>query len=108
MNATMVAVAGGEVWADDSGVDGRVSALVLLCPGIPGFPESQLSMHPELVAEYGRAQPAGDVEAMVAVMQRIWAAAGPTPDVLEQLRSAARADLVLRATKSTLARVATG
>jgi pimeloyl-ACP methyl ester carboxylesterase len=30
---------------------------------------------------------------MAGVMQRFWAAAGYTPEVLEQLRSAARADL---------------
>jgi pimeloyl-ACP methyl ester carboxylesterase len=71
----------------------RVSALVLLCPGVPGFPRPYAPTDPEVAAEYLRARSAGDVDAMAGVMQRIWAAAGPTPEVLEQLRSAARADL---------------
>ena len=74
----------------------RVSALVLLRPGIPGFPwpEEPESAEPdELEAEYERALAAGDVDALAGVMQRVWAAAGPTPAVMEQLRSAARAEI---------------
>jgi 3-oxoadipate enol-lactonase len=75
----------------------RVSALVLLCPGIPGFPwpeEEDDSAEPdETEAEYERALESGDVDAMAALMQQVWAAAGPTPAVMEQLRSAARAVL---------------
>jgi 3-oxoadipate enol-lactonase len=74
----------------------RVSALVLLCPGIPGFPwpDEDPSAEPdELEAEYERAAAAGDVNALAGVMQRVWGAAGPTPAVMEQLRSAARATL---------------
>ena len=75
----------------------RVSALVLLCPGIPGYPwpeEPDSAEEPdELEAEYERALAAGDVEGLASVMQRVWAAAGPTPAVMEQLRSAAVATI---------------
>jgi 3-oxoadipate enol-lactonase len=74
----------------------RVSALVLLCPGVPGFPRPYVPTDQEMAVEYRRARSAGSahLDAVVAVMQRFWAAAGPTPEVLEQLRAvAARADL---------------
>jgi len=74
----------------------RVSALVLLCPGIPGFPwpqEPESGEPDELEAAYERALADGDVEALAGVLQQVWAAAGPTPAVMEQLRSAARATL---------------
>jgi 3-oxoadipate enol-lactonase len=71
----------------------RVSALVLLCPGIPGFPYAEEDEDDPLEAEYERAHAAGDVDALAGVMQRVWAAAGATPAVTEQLRSAARASL---------------
>jgi 3-oxoadipate enol-lactonase len=73
----------------------RVSALVLLCPGVPGYrwPEEP---DDELGAEYERALKAEDVEALAGLMARVWAAAGPTPAVMEQLRSAARADISSR------------
>jgi 3-oxoadipate enol-lactonase len=75
----------------------RVSALVLLCPGIPGFPwpeEPDPADPDELEAEYERALRAGDMDGLAAVMQHVWAAAGPTPEVMEQLRSAAKAKIV--------------
>jgi 3-oxoadipate enol-lactonase len=71
----------------------RVSALVLLCPGIPGFPFPEEDEDDELEAEYERAHAAGDVDALAGVMQQVWAAAGATPAVTGQLRSAARAAL---------------
>jgi pimeloyl-ACP methyl ester carboxylesterase len=79
----------------------RVSALVLLCPGIPGFPmtdEEEAAMigadrAAEIEADYNRAQAAGDVDALAAVARRIWGASGDTPAVLEQTRSAARASI---------------
>jgi pimeloyl-ACP methyl ester carboxylesterase len=71
----------------------RVSALALLCPGIPGFPFPEEDEDDELGAEYERAHAAGDVDALAAVMQQVWAAAGATPAVTAQLRSAARAAL---------------
>lgn len=77
----------------------RVSALVLLCPGIPGFPmtdeEEAAIVGPEKFAELEagleRAAAAGDVDGFAAVLLRAWGAAGATPPVLEQARSAARA-----------------
>ena len=78
-----------------------VSALVLLCPGIPGFPltdEEEATMigadrAAEIEADYNRAQAAGDVDALAAVVRRIWGASGETPAVLQQARSAARASI---------------
>ena len=70
----------------------RLSALVLLCPGVPGYPWSE-DPDDELDAEYERALGAGDVDALAGLMQPIWAGAGPTPAVMEQLRSAARAEI---------------
>jgi pimeloyl-ACP methyl ester carboxylesterase len=71
----------------------RVSALALLCPGIPGYPWPEQPDDDELDAEYERALTAGDVEALAGLMQHVWAAAGPAPAVMEQLRSAARAEI---------------
>lgn len=79
----------------------RVSALVLLCPGIPGFPmtnEEEAAMigagqAAAIEADYQRAQAAGDVDALAAVVRRIWGAGGDTPAVIEQTRSAARASI---------------
>jgi alpha/beta hydrolase fold len=69
----------------------RVSALVLLCPGIPGYPWPEEPDEDE--AEYEHALRAGDVDGVAGLLQRVWAAAGPTPAVMEQLRSAARAEI---------------
>jgi 3-oxoadipate enol-lactonase len=69
----------------------RVTALALLCPGIPGYPWPEEEEPDELESEYERALDAGDVDALAGVMQRVWAGAGPTPAVMEQLRSAAQA-----------------
>ena len=71
----------------------RVSALVLLCPGIPGFPFPEEDEDDPLAAEYERACAAGDVDALADVMRQVWGRAGATPAVMEQLRSAARADI---------------
>jgi 3-oxoadipate enol-lactonase len=65
----------------------RVSALVLLCPGISGYPWPDDS---ELRAELDRAAAEG-ADAVAEVGLRVWAAAGRTPAAVEQLRSAARA-----------------
>jgi 3-oxoadipate enol-lactonase len=72
----------------------RVTALVLLCPGVPGYqwPEGP----GELAAEYAHALATGDVDALAGLIQRVWASAGPTAAVMEQLRSAARADMSSR------------
>lgn len=73
----------------------RVSALVLLCPGIPGFPfPDDEADDDERQAAYGRALVAGDVPALAEVMAQVWAAAGSSSAVTGQLRSAARANIV--------------
>jgi 3-oxoadipate enol-lactonase len=69
----------------------RVSALVLLCPGVPGYPWPE--QPDEAEAEYEQALRSGDVDGVAGLLQRVWAAAGPTPEVIEQLRSAARAEI---------------
>jgi 3-oxoadipate enol-lactonase len=63
----------------------RVAALALLCPGVPGFP---YPAEPEIEAAY---EAATTVDEVAAVMLGIWGAAGATPEVMEQFRSAARA-----------------
>jgi pimeloyl-ACP methyl ester carboxylesterase len=74
-----------------------VSALVLLCPGVPGAPALEEAKNTpgeeELEAALDRAIEAGDVDGVAGVMQRIWGKSGATPQVMEQLRSAARAAL---------------
>lgn len=65
----------------------RVSALVLLCPGVTGYPWPP---EPDVDAEYDQAAAEG-VEAVAQVGLRLWGAAGSTPAAVEQLRSAATA-----------------
>ncbi|HEU5418847.1 MAG TPA: alpha/beta hydrolase [Streptosporangiaceae bacterium] len=65
---------------------GRVRSLTLLCPGISGYPWPD---EPELDAEWDAVE--DDEDGQVAFFQRLWAAAGGGPDVMEQLRSAVRA-----------------
>jgi 3-oxoadipate enol-lactonase len=72
----------------------RVAALVLLCPGVPGYPWP--GEPDELDAEYEHALDTGDVDALAGLMQRVWAGAGPAAAVMEQLRSAARAEISSR------------
>jgi pimeloyl-ACP methyl ester carboxylesterase len=72
----------------------RVTALVLLCPGVPGYPWPEEP--DELDTEYEHVLDAGDVDALAGLMQRVWAGAGPAPAVMEQLRSAARAEISSR------------
>jgi len=67
---------------------GRVRSLTLLCPAISGYPWPDDP--PELTAEWESAT--GNEDAMIAFYQRLWAAAGSSPEVTEQLRSAIRAE----------------
>jgi pimeloyl-ACP methyl ester carboxylesterase len=62
----------------------RVTSLVLLCPGISGYPVPEDSALDD-------AYEAGDTEALADIAMGLWARAGRTPAALEQLRSAARA-----------------
>jgi 3-oxoadipate enol-lactonase len=72
----------------------RVSALVLLCPGLPGIPlDDDSDEGAALGAEWERAEAAGDVDGLARVTQRVWGRAGATPDAMAQFRSSARAVL---------------
>lgn len=65
----------------------RVSALVLLCPGLTGYP---VPPDPAVDAAFEAAEAAG-ADAIAEVALDLWARAGRTPEVVSQLRSAARA-----------------
>jgi pimeloyl-ACP methyl ester carboxylesterase len=65
----------------------RVSALVLLCPGITGYP---VPPDPATEAAFDNAEAAGR-DAVADVALELWGRAGRTPEAVEQLRSAARA-----------------
>jgi 3-oxoadipate enol-lactonase len=66
----------------------RVSSLVLLCPGIGGYPYPET---PELDAECEALSAAGDEDGLLRVLLGVWGAAGPDPLVTELMRSAMRA-----------------
>jgi len=66
----------------------RVASLVLLAPGIPGYPWPD---EPELDAELDRLFEAGDEDAILAALLREWAAAGSEPLIVDMMRSAVRA-----------------
>lgn len=65
----------------------RVEALVLLCPGVSGY---EGPGDPEADAAFEAALKEGP-EAVAELGVRLWAAAGVTPDAVEQLRSASEA-----------------
>ena len=71
---------------------GRVAALTLLCPGVPGFPYPEQEPD-ELEAVYDRAMAAGDVDTLTDILRQVWGRSGATPEAMEQLRSAARATI---------------
>jgi 3-oxoadipate enol-lactonase len=62
----------------------RVHGLVLLCPGVPGFP---MPAEPELDAEYAVLEAVRDVEGLVQFGLRHWAGAGADDTVVAQLRA---------------------
>jgi 3-oxoadipate enol-lactonase len=68
----------------------RVAALALLCPGVTGYPGLT---SPRLMAEIEALAKAGDLDGMVSLGLRTWAAAGVEDDaeVAAQMRSAASA-----------------
>jgi 3-oxoadipate enol-lactonase len=68
----------------------RVRTLTLLCPSISGYPWPEWP--PEVVAKIEALAAAGDEEGLVGAYQRLYAAAGGEPEVLEQLRTAVRAE----------------
>jgi 3-oxoadipate enol-lactonase len=66
----------------------RVSALVLVSPGVSGYPSPQ---DPELDAKFDACADAGDVEGIARLALGIWTTGEPDDAVLAQLRSAAKA-----------------
>ncbi len=66
----------------------RVRTLVLLCPGIGGYPYPE---HPELEAQYEALAAAGDQDGLLGLCLQQWGAAGPDPLVTDMMRSALRA-----------------
>ncbi|UQI45151.1 alpha/beta fold hydrolase [Streptomyces sp. HU2014] len=65
----------------------RVAALVLLCPGVTGYPGLASAA---LTTEIERLAEAGDVDGLVALAMRTWAAAGTGDDTVAaaQVRAA--------------------
>ncbi|MFG1624554.1 alpha/beta fold hydrolase [Kribbella sp. NPDC049227] len=64
---------------------GRVQGLVLLCPGVPGFP---MPDEPEIDAEYEALVAADDIEGLVRFGLRLGAAAGHDDAAVAQMRAA--------------------
>jgi 3-oxoadipate enol-lactonase len=66
----------------------RVTSLVLLCPGIPGYayPED-----PAVEARFDEAAAAGDTEGLVRLSLEQWGRSGGDPQVTELMRTAMRA-----------------
>ena len=68
----------------------RVSALVLVSPGLTGYPWPK-DPDPEAEAEFESLADAGDIDGVAALIGQMWAAAGVGDGVAGQLRSAAKA-----------------
>ncbi|HEY7046123.1 MAG TPA: alpha/beta hydrolase [Jatrophihabitantaceae bacterium] len=66
----------------------RVASLLLVCPGIPGYPWPS---DPELSARLEPLAAAGDVDGMAEVGLELWAKAGVDEAARRQMRSAAAA-----------------
>ncbi len=64
---------------------GRIQSLILLCPGIGGYPYPD---EPELEAEFEALAAAGDDDGIVRLALSIWAAAGDDRLVTDLMRSA--------------------
>ncbi|TDD23944.1 alpha/beta fold hydrolase, partial [Kribbella turkmenica] len=64
---------------------GRVRALVLLCPGVSGFPFPE---EPELDAEFEALVEARDVDGLIRLGMRLWAGAGADEAAVAQLEAA--------------------
>ncbi len=63
----------------------RVQSLILLCPGIGGYPYPD---EPELEAEYEALATAGDDDGIARLALRVWGAAGDDPFITDLMRSA--------------------
>src|SRR5689334_22636384 len=66
----------------------RVSALVLLCPGITGY---EVPPDPSVDAAFDAAFEESGADGIAEVALGLWARSGRTPEAVAQLRSAARA-----------------
>src|SRR5262249_31203345 len=66
----------------------RVKTLVLLCPGIGGYPYPE---NTELETECEALAANGDQDGLLRVLLGVWGAAGPDPLVTDLMRSAMRA-----------------
>jgi len=66
----------------------QVQSLVLLCPGIGGYPYPDRH---ELEAQYEALAAAGDEDGLLRLSLEQWGAAGPDPLITELMRSALRA-----------------
>ncbi|WP_210588878.1 alpha/beta fold hydrolase [Streptomyces sp. GESEQ-35] len=64
----------------------RVAGLVLLCPGVTGYPDLEV---PEVTAKIAELATAGDMDGLVALALDIWGRSGTAPDT--------RAEAALRA-----------
>ena len=67
----------------------RVKSLVLLCPGIPGYPYPEPD--PAVEAQFEAAGSAGDADAIIRLSLEQWGRSGDDPTVTELMRSAIRA-----------------
>ncbi|HYU66113.1 MAG TPA: alpha/beta hydrolase [Jatrophihabitantaceae bacterium] len=67
---------------------GRVAAMVLVCPGISGYPWPD---EPELDAEFDALAQAGDLDGLAEVGLRIWVGAGADEAARALMRAAVRA-----------------
>jgi 3-oxoadipate enol-lactonase len=67
---------------------GRVAAMVLVCPGISGYPRPD---EPELDAEFDALAQAGDLDGLAEVGLRIWVGAGADEAARALMRAAVRA-----------------
>ena len=88
--ATLVgcSIGGGTALGAAVSAPDRVASLVLLAPGIPGYPWPD---EPELDAELDRLFEAEDEDGILAARLREWAAAGSEPLIVDMMRSAVRA-----------------
>ncbi|HEY7325173.1 MAG TPA: alpha/beta hydrolase [Streptosporangiaceae bacterium] len=67
----------------------RAKTLVLLCPGIPGYPYPEPD--PAVEAQFEAAEAAGDVDGLIRLSLQEWGRSGDDPFVTDLLRSALRA-----------------
>lgn len=66
----------------------RATSVVLLCPGIPGYPYPE---DPTAEARFDEAAAAGDTEGLVRLGLEQWGRSGDDPQVTELMRTAMRA-----------------